>query len=93
MTSGDMAGIASLGHDIIPTDTLSVAGEITGVADDLKDPSVWPVITKALYGAATDQSAAIHFLQNAKAVLKVASVVGKVLEAYDAANVKIPFFL
>ena len=82
-------------------DTLAAAGgDFIGdspkkiLDDTIKEilkPAMWSEITKALYASASDKKAAISFLQGSKTVLESAEAVFKILKAYDAANVTIPF--
>lgn len=66
---------------------------IEKVVDDiLLNKKIWPIITRALYGSAADKEAAVGFLKGSKKILKATIVVVKVLNAYDAANVYVPFF-
>ena len=76
-------------HDLFVVDTADGVVDRLGVMIDLlQRKEVWTAITRALYSSATDKAVAVAFLQDSKAFLKAAA---KVLDAYDAANVYVPF--
>lgn len=77
-------------NDIISTET--VEEFLDELIEVMLDKDVWHDITRAIYNSSVDKEAAVKFLKNAKKLLKAADAILKILEAHDAANVKIPFF-